>query len=246
MQDARFARIYFRLCGNTQCGPRGFNCPSDPRICLVSGALEYRDLIVDAALVFAYHEKCNAGPIPAAIKERAEKSLRMAGPSTAAGAQRDVKALITKLGVTSFCTEYERDITAGENLVVSRRENRGSGAISPQAAERGGRTPEQACQAQALASIAEKWQNVFKGQFEIILKDNRCLVFLQAPSAVSPGKRTAWLIDGKTGELLAEFYAPTTGGAWKDSDRGLCSYRGGKFPTAECTWDEYLDKANQM
>ena len=65
------------------------------------------------------------------------------------------------------------------------------------------------------------------------------MVFLQAP-AIFEGKRTAWLIDGKTGELLSEFYGP------KDSDRGLCSYRGGKFPTAECTWSEYLDKANQM
>jgi hypothetical protein len=31
---------------------------------------------------------------------------------------------------------------------------------------------------------------------------------------------------------------------FKDSDCGLCSYRVGKFPTAECTWNEYLDKAN--
>ena len=60
------------------------------------------------------------------------------------------------------------------------------------------------------------------------------------------GKRTASLIDGKTGELLAEFYAPTSGGAWKDSDRGLCSYRGGKFPTGECSWLEYMEKADQM
>jgi hypothetical protein len=111
-----------------------------------------------------------------------------------------------------------------------------------QAAEK---TPEQACQAQALASIAREWSNVLKGQFEIILKGNRCLVFLQAP-AIFEGKRAAWLINGKTGELLAEFYAPTTGTGWKDSDRGLCSYRGGKFPTSECSWSEYMDKADQM
>jgi hypothetical protein len=118
--------------------------------------------------------------------------------------------------------------------------------LSPmQAAEKKAKTPEEACQAQALASIAREWSNVLKGQFEIILKGNRCLVFLQAP-AIFEGKRTAWLIDGKNGELLAEYYAPTTGAAWKDSDRGLCSYRGGKFPTAECTWNEYLDKADQM
>jgi hypothetical protein len=112
-----------------------------------------------------------------------------------------------------------------------------------QAAEK---TPEQACQAQALASIARGWSNVLKGQFEIILKGNRCLVLLQANSRTFEGKRAAWLINGKTGELLAEFYAPTTGDVWKDSDRGLCSYRGGKFKTGECTWEEYMDKADQM
>jgi hypothetical protein len=102
------------------------------------------------------------------------------------------------------------------------------------------------CQGQALASIASGWPNVLKGQFEIIVKGNRCLVFLQAPSAISEGKRAAWLIDGKNGELLSEFYGPTNGGAFKDGDRGLCSYRGGKFPTAECPWSEYMDKADQM
>jgi hypothetical protein len=113
-------------------------------------------------------------------------------------------------------------------------------AASPAlAAEKKAKTPEQACQAQALASIAREWPNVLRGHFEIILRGNRCLVFLQAP-AIFEGKRSAWLIDGKTGGLLSEFYGP------KDSDRGLCSYRGGKFPTAECTWNEYLDKANQM
>ena len=71
------------------------------------------------------------------------------------------------------------------------------------------------------------------------------MLFLQAP-AVFEGKRTAWLIDGKTGDLLSEFYAPTNGGAWKDDDVGLCSYRGGKFPTKNCTWSEYMDKADQM
>ena len=112
--------------------------------------------------------------------------------------------------------------------------------LSPaQGAEKKAKTPEQACQAQALTSIAREWPNVFKGEFEIILKGNRCLVFLQAPS-VFEGKRAAWLIDAKTGDLLAEFYGPL------DSDRGLCSYRGGKFPTAECTFGEYMDKAHQM
>jgi len=108
-----------------------------------------------------------------------------------------------------------------------------------EAAEKKVKPPEQTCQAQALASIAREWPNVLQGSFEILLKGSRCLVFLQAPAAFE-GKRTAWLIDGNTGELLSEFYGP------KDSDRGLCSYRGGKFPTGECSWNEYLDKANQM
>ena len=112
---------------------------------------------------------------------------------------------------------------------------------SAQAAEK---TLEEACQAQASASITRKWPKVLKGQFEIILKGNRCLAFLQAPGVIE-GKRTAWLVDGTNGELLAEFTAPTTGAGWKDSDRGFCSYRGGKFKTGECTWGEYLDQADQ-
>lgn len=104
---------------------------------------------------------------------------------------------------------------------------------------------EQACQAEALGSIAKSWPNVLRGQFETIVKGNRCLVFLQA-DAIYQGKRTAWLIDGKNGDLLAEFYAPTNGEAWKDDDRGLCSFRGGRFPTGECTWQEYMEKADQM
>ena len=112
--------------------------------------------------------------------------------------------------------------------------------VSPaQAAAKKAKTPEQACQAQALASIAREWPNVLHGTFEIILKGNRCLVLLQTP-AVFEDKRTARLLDGRTGVLLSEFYAP------KDSNRGLCTYRGGKFPSAECTWDEDLKNANQI
>src|SRR5438046_2049700 len=87
------------------------------------------------------------------------------------------------------------------------------------------------CQAAALTSIAKNYRNVLRGQFEIILKDNRCLLFLQAP-AIYEGKYTAWLIDGITGDLLAEFYAPKAPGrAWSDKDKGLCTFRSGKFPT---------------
>ena len=112
--------------------------------------------------------------------------------------------------------------------------------LSPAQAAEKAITPEQACQAQALSSIAKQWSNVLRGNFEIILNGSRCLVFLQAPSAAFEGKSAAWLIDGKNGELLSEFYGP------KDSDRGVCSYRGGKFPTTECTWNQYLDKVKQM
>ena len=80
---------------------------------------------------------------------------------------------------------------------------------------------------------------VLHGTFEIILRGHRCLVLLQA-AAVFEDKRTARLLDGKTGVLLSEFYGP------KDSNRGLCTYSGGKFPAADCTWKEYLEKANQM
>jgi hypothetical protein len=118
--------------------------------------------------------------------------------------------------------------------------------LSPaQAAEKKAKSPEQACQAQALASIASEWPNVLRGSFEIIVKGGRCLVLLQADS-IFKGKRTAWLIEGKNGELLSEFYGPTQGGEFSTGDSGHCSYRGGKFPTGECTWREYLDKAGQM
>ena len=114
-------------------------------------------------------------------------------------------------------------------------------------AHAGSKTPEQACQAQALTSIASQWSNVLRGQFEIIVKGKRCLVLLQAASAIHEDKRTAWLIDGKTGDLLAEFYAPVSAsGVWEYGDRGLCSYRGGKFPTAQCTWADYVDNADRM
>jgi hypothetical protein len=43
------------------------------------------------------------------------------------------------------------------------------------------------------------------------------------------------------GDLLAEFYGP------QDSERGLCSFRGGRFKTdADCTLADYFEKANQM
>lgn len=123
----------------------------------------------------------------------------------------------------------------------------GSTASTTTALAAKAKTPEQACQAASLASIAREWPNVLRGSFEIALKGNRCLVFLQAP-AIFEGKRAAWLIDGNTGDQLSEFYAPKSpsGGGWKDDDRGQCSFRGGKFPTGECSWSEYLDKVDKM
>ena len=77
---------------------------------------------------------------------------------------------------------------------------------SAQAADKKAKTPEQACQAQALASIAREWPTVLHGTFEIILRvtavarsivsqGHRCLVLLQV-AAVFEDKRTA-LLDGK-------------------------------------------------
>jgi hypothetical protein len=86
---------------------------------LVRGALQYRDLIVDSALVFAYHDKCGAGPIPTDVAKRAKDGLNMAGPSAAAGAKRDVADLVKKLGVKKFCDEYRREVAGGQNLIVS-------------------------------------------------------------------------------------------------------------------------------
>jgi Rap1a immunity proteins len=83
------------------------------------GALQYRDLIVDSALIFAYHEKCSAGPIPTDVAKRAKDGLNMAGPSTAAGAKRDVAALVKKLGIKKFCDEYRREVAAKQNLIVT-------------------------------------------------------------------------------------------------------------------------------
>jgi opacity protein-like surface antigen len=87
------------------------------------------------------------------------------------------------------------------------------------------KTPQQACQAQALGAIVKGWPNVMSGHFEIALaKDGRCLVLLDAP-AIYEGKHAVWVIEAKTGDMLSEFYG------LKDSDTGLCTYRDGKFPT---------------
>ena len=90
-----------------------------PALSWYQGALKHRDYMVDAALVFTYYEKCDAGPIPSDLKARAEEKLNMAGPSAARGARGDVAALVKKLGVKQFCEEYRRELTTGENIVVT-------------------------------------------------------------------------------------------------------------------------------
>ena len=64
-----------------------------PALSWYQGALKNRDYMVDAALVFTYYEKCNAGPIPSDLKARAEEKLNMAGPSAARWAKGDVATL---------------------------------------------------------------------------------------------------------------------------------------------------------
>jgi hypothetical protein len=83
--------------------------------------------------------------------------------------------------------------------------------------------------------------------FEIMVRGNRCLIFVIVDSPMFPGKRSAWLIEGKTGDLLAEFYAPTNHGRpWELTDRGLCQFRGGRFKTTQCAWAEWKVLADQM
>ena len=90
-----------------------------PALSWYQGALKHRDYMVDAALVFAYYENCNAGPIPSDLKGRAKEKLNMAGPSAARWSRGDVAALIKKLGIRQFCEEYRRELTTEENIVVT-------------------------------------------------------------------------------------------------------------------------------
>ena len=102
------------------------------------------------------------------------------------------------------------------------------------------RIVEQSCQAQALASIARQWPDVAQGYFEIIIKGELCLVFLETPGTFA-GMRVARLIDGKTGYMLSEFEGPK-----ETKERGFCRYWNAKDTKVECTWDEYLAKTQQM
>src|SRR5260370_28632126 len=90
-----------------------------PAFAWYQNELKHRDFMTDAALVFAYYEKCDAGQIPTDVRKRAEEKLNMAGSSAAAGARRDVSALVKKLGVKTFCEQYRREVMTGENPVVT-------------------------------------------------------------------------------------------------------------------------------
>ncbi len=90
-----------------------------PAFAWYQNELKHRDFMTDAALVFAYYEKCDAGPIPTDVRKRAEEKLNMAGPSAAAGARKDVSALVKKLGTKTFCEQYRREVMTGENPVVT-------------------------------------------------------------------------------------------------------------------------------
>ena len=63
---------------------------------------------------------------------------------------------------------------------------------------------------------------------------------IRSRSGSFEGKEAIWLIEGKDGSLLAEFYGP------KGVDEGMCSYNGGRFKTGFCPFKEWLAKANTM
>lgn len=84
--------------------------------------------------------------------------------------------------------------------------------------------------------------------FDIVVRGGRCLMFIrQVESPMFPGKRAGWLIDGKDGDILAEFWGKANNGQpWEPTDIGLCSFRGGRFKTAMCSWSEWMARSAQM
>lgn len=84
--------------------------------------------------------------------------------------------------------------------------------------------------------------------FDIVVRDGRCLLFIrQKSSPINPDKRAGWLIDGRDGDILAEFWGGANNGQpWRPDDIGLCSFRGGRFKTSMCPWSEWQAKAAQM
>lgn len=85
-------------------------------------------------------------------------------------------------------------------------------------------------------------------KFDIVVRNGRCLMFIrQDYSPINPDKRAGWLIDGKDGDILAEFWGNSNNGQpWQPGDIGLCTFRGGRFKTSQCPWSEWQAKAAQM
>lgn len=89
---------------------------------------------------------------------------------------------------------------------------------------------------------------VTEPNFDIVVRDGRCLLFIrQTESPMFPGKRAGWLIDGKDGDILAEFWGRSNNGQpWQPNDMGLCSFRGGRFKTEMCPWSVWMARSAQM
>ena len=86
--------------------------------------------------------------------------------------------------------------------------------------------------------------------FDIVVRDGRCLLFIRqrAEASFTPGKRAAWFIDGKDGDILAEFWGPANGGRpFEPGDVGLCSFRGGiPFKTEMCPWSVWIARSARL
>lgn len=89
-----------------------------------------------------------------------------------------------------------------------------------------------------------------ESDFDIVVRNGRCMFFIrQKPeTSFTPGKRAAWFIDGKDGDILAEFWGPANGGRpFEPDDVGLCSFRGGiPFKTDQCKWSTWLARSARL
>src|SRR5436190_18361882 len=90
-----------------------------PAFCWYEGTLRYRDRTVDAALTFAYYDKCGVGQMPADLKSFAISELNVAGPSNARGVKNDVEGMVKKLGIKTFCEAFRRDAAAKQNITMN-------------------------------------------------------------------------------------------------------------------------------
>jgi hypothetical protein len=86
-----------------------------PAFAWYQNELKHRDFMTDAALVFAYYEKCDAGQIPTDVRKRAEEKLNMAGSSAAATRLSPVPS---RLSVRRWPCQFWADCTTN----ISERE----------------------------------------------------------------------------------------------------------------------------